>query len=173
MEKILQRNWRRTRLSEMLVQYLIILGSVVAITTVQLHSTKPELRFCASSNPARSVSEIRNGENLWQWSRLEIRLNLFRLSTIPQKQFVIIIIIIIIIRKLYLEVKELRRIMKQWELKMKKLCSETFKTTIKLNELNRPDSTLVRNSSRKVIVFYSILKFTKLKNFMKYFMAWT
>ena len=54
---------------------------------------------------------------------------------------------------------------------MKKLCSETFKTTIKLNELNRPDSTLVRNSSRKVIVFYSILKFTKLKNFMKYFMA--
>ena len=54
---------------------------------------------------------------------------------------------------------------------MKKLCSETFKTTIKLNELNRPDSTLVRNSLRKVIVFYSILKFTKLKNFMKYFMA--
>ena len=145
----------------MLVPYLIILGSVVAITTAQLHSTKPELRLCASSNPARSVSEIRNGENLWQWSRLEIRLNLFRLSTIPQKQFVIIIIIIIIIRKLYLEVKELRRIMKQWELKMKKLCSETFKTTIKLNELNRPDSTLVRNSSRKVIVFYSILTFTK------------
>ena len=145
----------------MLVPYLIIFGSVVAITTAQLHSTKPELRLCASSNPARSVSEIRNGENLWQWSRLEIRLNLFRLSTIPQKQFVIIIIIIIIIRKLYLEVKELRRIMKQWELKMKKLCSETFKTTIKLNELNRPDSTLVRNSSRKVIVFYSILTFTK------------
>ena len=145
----------------MLVPYLIILGSVVAITTAQLHSTKPELRLCASSNPARSVSEIRNGENLWQWPRLEIRLNLFRLSTIPQKQFVIIIIIIIIIRKLYLEVKELRRIMKQWELKMKKLCSETFKTTIKLNELNRPDSTLVRNSSRKVIVFYSILTFTK------------
>ena len=145
----------------MLVPYLIIFGSVVAITTAQLHSTKPELRLCASSNPARSVSEIRNGENLWQWSRLEIRLNLFRLSTIPQKQFVIIIIIIIIIRKLYLEVKELRRIMKQWELKMKKLCSETFKTTIKLNELNRLDSTLVRNSSRKVIVFYSILTFTK------------
>ena len=161
----------------MLALYLIILGSEVAVTTAQLHSTKPELRFCASSNPARSVSEIRNGENLWQWSRLEIRLNPFRRSTIPQKQFFIIIIIIIIIitiiRKLYLEVKELRRIMKQWELKMKKLCSEIFKTRIKLNELNIPGSTLVRNSSRKVIVFYSILTLTKLKNFMKYFMVWT
>ena len=37
---------------------------VVVITTAQLHSTKPELRFCAGSNPARSVSEIRDGENL-------------------------------------------------------------------------------------------------------------
>ena len=27
--------------------------SVVAIITAQLHSTKPELRFCAGSNPAR------------------------------------------------------------------------------------------------------------------------
>ena len=53
---------------------------------------KPELRFCAGSRPARGVSEIRNGENLWQWSRLEIRLNAFRRSTIPQKQFIIIII---------------------------------------------------------------------------------
>ena len=66
---------------------------VVVITTAQLHSTKPELRFCADSNPARGVSEIRDGEDLWQWSRLEIRLNAFRLSTIPQKQFIIIIII--------------------------------------------------------------------------------
>ena len=31
---------------------------VVVITTVQLHSTKPELRFCAVSNLARGVSEI-------------------------------------------------------------------------------------------------------------------
>ena len=38
---------------------------LVVITTVQLHSTKPELRFCAGSNPARGVSEIRDGENLW------------------------------------------------------------------------------------------------------------
>ena len=38
---------------------------VVFITTAQLHSTKPELRFCAGSNPARGVSDIRDGENLW------------------------------------------------------------------------------------------------------------
>ena len=37
---------------------------VVVITTAQLHSTKSELRFCAGSNPARGVSEIRDGENL-------------------------------------------------------------------------------------------------------------
>ena len=37
---------------------------VVVITTAQLHSTKPELRFCAGSNPARGVSEIRDGEDL-------------------------------------------------------------------------------------------------------------
>ena len=70
-------------------------NNVVVITTAQLNSTKPELRFCASSNPARGVSEIRGGEDLWQWSRLEIKLNAFRRSTIPQKQFIIIIIIMI------------------------------------------------------------------------------
>ena len=37
---------------------------VVVITTAQLHSTKPELRFCAGSNPARGVSKIRDGEDL-------------------------------------------------------------------------------------------------------------
>ena len=67
----------------------------MVITTAQLHSTKPELRFCAGSNPARGVSEIRDGEDLWQWSRLEIRLNAFRRSAIPQNQFITIIIIII------------------------------------------------------------------------------
>ena len=60
---------------------------VVVMTTAHLHSTKPEFRFCAGSNPARGVSEIRDGEDLRQWSRLEIRLNAFRWSTIPQKQF--------------------------------------------------------------------------------------
>ena len=52
---------------------------------------KSELRFCAGSNPARGVSEIRDGEDLWQWSRLKIRLKAFRRSTIPQKPFIIII----------------------------------------------------------------------------------
>ena len=36
----------------------------VAIATAQLHSTKPELRFSVSSNPARGVSEIRDGKDL-------------------------------------------------------------------------------------------------------------
>ena len=37
---------------------------IVGITTAQLHSTKPELWFCACSNPARDVSEIHDGEDL-------------------------------------------------------------------------------------------------------------
>ena len=41
----------------------------VAITTDQLHSTNFELRFCAGSNPACSVSEIRDDEHFWQWSK--------------------------------------------------------------------------------------------------------
>ena len=40
------------------------LRGVEVITTAQLHSTKPELRFCVGSNPARGVSEIRDGEDL-------------------------------------------------------------------------------------------------------------
>ena len=71
-------------------------GAVV-ITAAQLHSSKSELRLCASLNPARGVSETHDGEDLWQWSRLEIRLNVFRRSTILQKQFIIVIFIIIII----------------------------------------------------------------------------
>ena len=49
----------------------------MVITTAQPHSTKPEHRFCAGSNPAGSVSEILDGEDLCQWSRLQIRLNAF------------------------------------------------------------------------------------------------
>ena len=51
--------------------------SGVVITAAQLHSTKPELRFCTGSNPACGVSEIRDREDLWQWSQLEIRLTPF------------------------------------------------------------------------------------------------
>ena len=41
----------------------IWLRGIVVVTTAQLHSTKPELRLCAGSNPARGVSEIRDGED--------------------------------------------------------------------------------------------------------------
>ena len=39
----------------------------------QRRPTKSEFRFWAGSDPACGVSEICDGENLWQWSRLEIR----------------------------------------------------------------------------------------------------
>ena len=38
--------------------------NVVVITTAQFYPTKPELRFCAGSNPAHSMSEICNGKDL-------------------------------------------------------------------------------------------------------------
>ena len=37
---------------------------VMVISTAQLHSTKPELRFCAGSNTARGVSEIPESDDL-------------------------------------------------------------------------------------------------------------
>ena len=73
------------------VKYSLLTEDI--ITTAQLHSNKPELRFCAGSNPARGVSEFHDGEDLWHWSRLEIRVNAFRRSTILQNQFIIFIII--------------------------------------------------------------------------------
>ena len=48
---------------------------VVVITTAQLYSSKPKLRFCIGSSPASSMLEIWAGDNLWHWSWLEIRLN--------------------------------------------------------------------------------------------------
>ena len=36
---------------------------MLVISSAQLHSTKPELRFCAGSNPDRGVSDIRDGED--------------------------------------------------------------------------------------------------------------
>ena len=70
-------------LLRLLVPVFVFYSGVVVITTAQLHSTKPELRFCIGSNPARGVSEIHDGEDLWHWFGLEIRLNAFRPSTIP------------------------------------------------------------------------------------------
>ena len=63
-------------------------GEVVIIIE-QFQSTKPEPRFWAGSNPVRGVLEIRDGEDVWQWSWLEIKLNAFCVSTISQKQFII------------------------------------------------------------------------------------
>ena len=42
----------------------ICLPRAQLLPTAQLHSIKPELRFCAGSNPARGVSEIHDGEDL-------------------------------------------------------------------------------------------------------------
>ena len=39
-------------------------NGVVVITAAQIHSNKPELRFCTDSNPVRDFSEIRDGEDL-------------------------------------------------------------------------------------------------------------
>ena len=55
-------------------------SGAVVIATAQLHSSMSELRFCAGSNSACGVSEIRDGENLWQWPRLQITLK--RLSSV-------------------------------------------------------------------------------------------
>ena len=69
--------------------FLLWRRGVVVLAAAQLHSSKSELRFCAGSNPTRGVpelSEIRDGEDLLQLSRLEIRLNAFRQSTIPQEK---------------------------------------------------------------------------------------
>ena len=50
------------------------------------HSSKPEFRFSTGSNPARSVLEIRDGENRWQWSRLEIWLRLLSVNHTTKKK---------------------------------------------------------------------------------------
>ena len=73
-----------------LIKYRDLLNAVVRWITTARYLI-PELRFCAGSNTARRESEIQDG-------RLEIRLNRFSWSTIPQKQFIIITIIIIIIK---------------------------------------------------------------------------
>ena len=60
---IFQQKDRKQLLYRLLLKTVNSRG-VVVITTAQLHSTKPELRFCAGSNRARGVSEIRDGEDL-------------------------------------------------------------------------------------------------------------
>ena len=40
----------------------------MVLTTAQFHLIKPGLSFCIDSNPTSVMSEIHNGENIWQWS---------------------------------------------------------------------------------------------------------
>ena len=54
------------------------------------NSAKSKLHFCAGSNLC-GMSEIHDGEDMWQWFQLEIRLNIFCQSTILQRQFIITI----------------------------------------------------------------------------------
>ena len=49
--------------------------------------------------------EIRDGEDIWQWSRLKIRPNTFRRPAIPQKQFITIINIIILLKYIFMVAK--------------------------------------------------------------------
>ena len=57
--------------------------------------------FCTGSNTAHGMLDIHDGEDLWQWSWqwswLEIRLNAFCQSTIPQKQSIIITFVFFLI----------------------------------------------------------------------------
>ena len=57
--------------------------SVFRITTTQLHSTNPELKFCASSIPVHGMLDICDNKNLYEWSRLEKKLDAFSSSTFP------------------------------------------------------------------------------------------
>ena len=77
--------------SKFISVYCGVRCGVVVVSTTQLHPTKPELKFCTGLNPTCGVSEICDGDNLWQWPLLKIRLIAFRRSTIPQKQFIIMI----------------------------------------------------------------------------------
>ena len=60
--------------------------SCTAFSTIALlHSTKPELKFCAGLNPSRGV-EVYDDEILWKQSRPETMLNAFHRPTIYHYQ---------------------------------------------------------------------------------------
>ena len=56
---------------------ILLLKTNCLVSTLVGHwsKSKPELRFCATSNPDPGVSEICDSECLWQLSRLDIRLH--------------------------------------------------------------------------------------------------
>ena len=55
------------------------------MATAPLHLAEPGLRFCTVQNFARVVSEVYGDRNLRQWSHLEMKLDAFRHTMIPQK----------------------------------------------------------------------------------------
>ena len=69
----------KKRPSGAVVQWLSLLHNFIQLS---LNSGSAQVQTLLS------VSEIRDGEDLWQWSWLEIRLNAFHQSTIPQKQYI-------------------------------------------------------------------------------------
>ena len=103
------------------------------ITTAQLYSTKPEFSSFVGSNPNLFMSKICDYEDSDNWTRLEIRLNVFCWSAIPQKIFItfIIIVITLIIIKLVAnhnlnsDLKDLTEI-----LKIKKLPTNRLRRTL-------------------------------------------
>ena len=56
----------------------VVVNGVVAVTTAQHHSTKPQLRFCTGSNLSCTMLDICDGENLLKWSQMETRLHAVR-----------------------------------------------------------------------------------------------
>ena len=57
-------HWKQKTSGFLIFTGVIGVVIVVVITTAQIHSFKPELRFFAGSNPARGMWEIRDGEDL-------------------------------------------------------------------------------------------------------------
>ena len=57
-------HWKQKTSGFLIFAGVIEVVIVVVIITAQFHSFKPELRFFTGSNPARGVSEIRDGEDL-------------------------------------------------------------------------------------------------------------
>ena len=84
-------------LEELLINCFFPLLCMSLCSVVVVSGTRLYLSLISGSGQVQTlppcVSEIRIGENLWQWSRLEISLNRFCRSTIPPKQFIIFIII--------------------------------------------------------------------------------
>ena len=70
----------------------LITYSYDLLTTAQIHSTKSELRFCIGSNPARSMSKIRDGEDTTKKFTKTIQNWIFARQRTRDKNYCIVII---------------------------------------------------------------------------------